>query len=186
MDNSNSRHTGNINPHQPSNYMSYALGGSYDENQYLQYAPGDYNMNPQPPVERPPMRQPSAEQVNAGRFPPKTFTDTNGGRAPDTQSAIRPPASRDWRVGSSFPEQPLSNQPRFQPEQKDSHRSAFEVVGDSGKPSPMPSNQNNVPIRTSYYSCPACGELAVKVSDNISRDASCRNGHRWQLVQSRE
>lgn len=163
--------------------MSYALGGSYDENQYVQYAPGDYNMNSQasyPPAGKPQMVQPNMEQVNQNRFPPKTFTDTNGGRAPDTQSAIRPTSSRDWRVGSSIPDQQPNTQARVHSEQKDSHP-AFEVVGG---PSAERLTNPNVPASVrSYYACPACGELAVRVSDNDSRDASCRNGHRWQLMQ---
>lgn len=186
MDNLATRTTENqnFNPHQPPNYMSYALGGSYDENQYAQYAPGDYNMNSQgfdgkPQIGfavKPQMTQPSMEQNGSARSPPKTFTDTHGGRAPDTQSAIRPTSSRDWRVGSALPDQQPNTRARFQSEQKDLYHPAFEVVGGSERSVPSSA-------RASYYSCPACGELAVKVSDNMNRDASCRNGHRWQLVQ---
>lgn len=199
MDNSHPPNIGNQNSShasangfsmgQPSNYMSYAFGGSYDENQYSQYAPGDYNINSQVSHSAGGERQqalPSSAQIGPAKLPPKTFTDTGGGKAPDTQSAIRPTSSRDWRAGASFAEQFNGNQPpnqppHFQPAPKDSHRpAAFEVIGNPEQP-PARSVPNN-PIKASYYSCPACGELAVRVSDNANRDASCGNGHRWQLA----
>jgi hypothetical protein len=213
MDNLNSQvpagkqHSG-FSMNQPPNYMSYAFGGSYDENLYSQYAPGDYNINLQVPqvvsqasqpshsvsASRPQTQpgsdQPVAKNPRPANFPPKTFSDSGGGRAPDTQSAIRPTSSRDWRAGSSFSEQYNENPaPRFQQPVKEVSRAAFEVIGgdsdELAQPSPSIPNQNrsNGTFKSSYYSCPACGEIAIRVSDNANRDASCRNGHRWQLFQ---
>lgn len=170
--------TSNFNAHQPPNYMSYAFGGSYDENQYSQYAPGDYNISP--PVSAP-RSQPNHEQIG-NKFPPKTFTDTGGGRAPDTQSAIRPTSSRDWRAGSSFPSEQKIGDNRmrsFQQEKKDVYHPAFEIIGNSEKSEPVIPAQRP---KTSYYSCPVCGELATRVLDNANRDASCKNNHRWSMI----
>ena len=186
-------------PNAPPNYMSYSSGGSYDDHRYSQYAPADYGFAPDngmPPRRPGPAQHPQDPVPTMPRVTPQMLDGISAGRTPDTGAAIRPGNPRGWtgQHPTSAPNDPavearmrewasaglnpstgidagLGPDPRTP-----APRPGFQVIG-----GPPASQAPAAQLINSYFSCPACGELAVRVFDTPNRPASCPNGHGWQL-----
>ena len=65
-----------------------------------------------------------------------------------------------------LPYQPSPNHPQYQPSQI-----------------PYQPSPNQPKISPSYYSCPVCGDTAIRTCNCEFRDAQCISGHTWHLVQ---
>jgi hypothetical protein len=152
------------------NYMQYSAGGTYDDGKYSQYAVADYasaTESPFPPRRNGPVSQPP--------FDPSLLDGITAGRTADTGSAIRSGQSNrelEWtmgngnRSGQSAPNERLPTK-------------AFEVIE---SPPPRPAPQAS----TSYYSCPVCNEIAIRVANSPTRDAMCRNAHIWKIINGQK
>lgn len=150
----------------PPNYMQYSAGGTYDDGRYSQYAVAEYGMASESsfPQRNGPISQPSTNS--------NLLDGITAGRTPDTGSAIRQGMpNQEWISGDNRSGQSSS-----------SHQ-AFEII-EAEAPISKPNTESN--NSTSYYACPACSEIAIRVIDSPTRDAMCRNGHVWRFINGKK
>lgn len=185
-------------PSQPSNFMSYSSSSVYDDGKYSQYSTADYGFQEQqqfPSLNSGPINYPSS---NPPKYPPNILNGISAGRAPDTGSAIRQGGVKgweghgEWNASFAPPNSGMAPDHRSDPNQSTPSK-AFQIMSSNPESSvqTMPTQPAQLsatqPLQnSSYYSCPSCGSLAVRVFDTITRDAICSNGHSWHMINNRK